>query len=103
FRSWDELADAVFPGVLATNYYDGKYYGLPLNTNTRVLITNPAALEAAGRDAPPSTFDEFVAMGEALEGTGITLFADGGLGAWNVMPWIWSGGGDITDAELTTS
>jgi multiple sugar transport system substrate-binding protein len=100
---WDELADAVFPGVLATNYYDGKYYGLPLNTNTRVLITNPAALEAAGRDAPPSTFDEFVAMGEALEGTGITLFADGGLGAWNVMPWIWSGGGDITDAELTTS
>lgn len=100
---FDELAEATYPGVLATNFYEGEYYGLPLDTNTRVLITNPDALEAAGWDAPPATFEEFLAFGDALEGTGFTLFADGGLGAWNLMPWIWSGGGDIADADLTTS
>lgn len=100
---FQELADRTYPGVLATNLWEGDYYGLPLDTNTRVLISNPAALEAAGMTAPPSTFDEFTAMADALDGTGITLFADGGLGAWNLMPWIWSGGGDITDADLTTS
>lgn len=100
---FQELADRTYPGVLATNLWDGDYYGLPLDTNTRVLISNPAALEAAGSAEPPATFDEFTAMADALDGTGITLFADGGLGAWNLMPWIWSGGGDITDADLTTS
>lgn len=100
---FQELADRTYPGVLATNLWEGDYYGLPLDTNTRVLISNPAALETAGLTAPPSTFEEFTAMADALDGTGITLFADGGLGAWNLMPWIWSGGGDITDADLTTS
>lgn len=100
---FQELADRTFPGVLSTNLWKGDYYGLPLDTNTRVLITNPDALAAAGLDAPPATFDEFQKAADALDGSGITLFADGGLGAWNLMPWIWSGGGDITDADLTTS
>ncbi len=100
---FQELADATFPGVLATNLFEGKYYGLPLDTNTRVLITNPEVLAKAGLDAPPATFEEFVAFGRALKGSDVNLFADGGLGAWNIMPWIWSGGGDITDPELTTS
>lgn len=100
---FDELAERTFPGVLSTNLWKGGYYGLPLDTNTRVLITNPDAMGAAGLSAPPATFDEFEAMADSLDGTGITLFADGGLGAWNLMPWIWSGGGDITDADLTTS
>ncbi len=100
---FQQLADATYPGVLSTNLWEGEYYGLPLDTNTRVLISNPAALEAAGRTEPPATFAEFQAMAGQLAGSGITLFADGGLGAWNLMPWIWSGGGDITDADLTTS
>ena len=55
---FQELADATFPGVLSTNLWEGEYYGLPLDTNTRVLITSQAALDAAGLDAPPATFDE---------------------------------------------
>lgn len=102
-EDFDELAAATYPGVLSTNLYEGKYYGLPLDTNTRVLISNQAALDAAGMDAPPATFEEVVELAEALEGTGTMVFADGGLGAWNLMPWIWSGGGDITDADLTVS
>lgn len=98
---FQELADATYPGVLATNLWKGDYYGLPLDTNTRVLITNPAALEATGRTEPPATFADLEEMATALKGTDVTLFADGGLGAWNLMPWIWSGGGDITDEGVT--
>lgn len=98
-----DLAGKTYPGVLATNLYKGKYYGLPLDTNTRVLVTSQAALDAAGLSAPPATFDELKAAAAKLKDKGMAVFADGGLGAWNIMPWIWSGGGDITDPDLKTS
>lgn len=97
------LAAATYPGSLSTNLYQGKYYGLPLDTNTRVLVTSQAALDAAGVSAPPATFDELKAMAAKLDGTGIAVFADGGLGGWNILPWIWSGGGNITNPELTVA
>jgi len=100
---FDDLADAVYPGTLQTTSWDGHYYGLPLNTNTRVLVANQSALDAAGVAAPPATFDELRALADGLAGKGIAAFADSGLSAWNVMPWIWSAGGDIADEDLTTS
>lgn len=100
---FDELAGATYPGALATNRWDGHYYGLPLNTNTRVLITSEEALGTAGMDAPPETFDQLRDMAAALEGTDMSVFADGGLQGWNVFPWIWSNGGRITDEDLTTA
>ena len=98
-----KFADATYPGSLSTNLYNGKYYGLPLDTNTRVLITDQKALDAAGMSAPPATFDDLKAMAAKLKGTGMSVFADSGLGAWNISPWIWSGGGAITDDKLTKS
>ncbi len=95
------LSTATYPGSLSTNKYNGKYYGLPLDTNTRVLITSQKALDAAGLSKPPATFDEFTQMAGKLKGTGVSAFADGGLGGWNVFPWIWSGGGEITNSDLT--
>ncbi len=95
------LSKNVYPGSLATNLYKGKYYGLPLDTNTRVLITSQAALDKAGASAPPKTFDDLRAMAAKLKGTGVSLFADSGLGAWNISPWIWSGGGEITNKTET--
>lgn len=97
------LADATYPGSLATNLYNGKYYGLPLDTNTRVLVTSQAALDAADLDSPPKTFDELKAMAASLKNTDMKIFADGGLGSWNILPWIWSGGGDIANADLSRS
>ncbi|PFG16225.1 carbohydrate ABC transporter substrate-binding protein (CUT1 family) [Propionicimonas paludicola] len=95
------FADAVYPGTLAANAWNGHYYGLPLDTNTRVLVTSPEALKAAGLSKPPATFAEFTAMADKLKGTKIKAFADGGLGQWNIMPWIWSGGGALTDDAVT--
>lgn len=97
------LASATYKGSLATNFYKGKYYGLPLDTNTRVLISNQKALAAAGRTTPPKTWADLAAMSRKIQGKKISLFADGGLGAWNISPWLWSGGGDLTNPSQTIS
>lgn len=94
---FESLSQKTFPGSLATNAYKGKYYGLPLDTNTRVLMYNADALAKAGVTEPPKTFDDVRALATKLGGKGVFAFADNGLSGWNVLPWIWSAGGDITD------
>lgn len=101
--NFDTLSKAVYPGTLATNMWNGHYYGLPLDTNTRVLITSDKALKAAGMTQPPKTFADLKTMAGKLKGSGIQLFADSGLQGWNILPWIWSGGGEITDPSLKTA
>jgi len=98
---FDKLAADNYPGSLATNKWDGHYYGLPLDTNTRVQISNPATLKKAGLTAPPSTFEELQADAPKLAAKKISVFADGGLQGWNVYPWIWSAGGSVTNDDLT--
>lgn len=102
---FETYKDAVFSGPLATNYLNGHYYGLPLDTNCRVLTYNSAMFDAAGIDNPPTTMDEFVDACVKIKGLGEDkyCFADGGTYAWAVNPWIWSFGGDITDPDLTTA
>ncbi|MCB9449810.1 MAG: extracellular solute-binding protein [Anaerolineaceae bacterium] len=94
---FSDYAANVFPGPLSTNVYDGAYYGLPLDTNTRILVYNPALIPAA-----PETIDDFAALCDSMpEGT--FLFSDGGTYGWALLPWIWSFGGDVTDEAMTTA
>src|SRR3954464_12799451 len=66
-----KLAKAVYPGSLATNFYKGHYYGLPLDTNTRVLMYNRDALASAGITKPPATLADLVASAPKLKAKGI--------------------------------
>jgi len=93
----------VFPGPLSTNFWKDHYYGLPLDTNCRVLLWNKAVFEAAGISGPPKTFDEFLVACEKIKALGKDKygFADGGTYAWAVNPWIWSNGGDVTDPQIS--
>ena len=96
-----KLSKVVYPGSLATNFYKGHYYGLPLDTNTRVLMYNQQALASAGITSPPATFAQLQADAPKLKAKGIYAFADSGTGGWNILPWIWSGGGSLTNATFT--
>lgn len=98
---FSSYAAADYPGTVATTKYQGHYYGLPLDTNTRVLISNMKTLSSVGISAPPKTFAELRADGAKLAAKGIPVFADSGLQAWNILPWIWSGGGAITSPDGT--
>ena len=102
---FQDYADKMFPGPLSTNYFKGGYYGLPLDTNTRILVYNKDMFDDAGIDAPPATMDEFLAACEKIQALGAEkyCFADGGTYAWAVNPWIWSFGGDVTDPDITTA
>ncbi|HEY5836991.1 extracellular solute-binding protein [Streptomyces sp.] len=95
------LASKTYPGSLATNKLGDHYYGLPLDSNTRVLISNPDALKKAGLSAPPATFQELKAAAPKLAAAKVSVFADSGLQGWNIYPWIWSAGGSVTDADQT--
>jgi multiple sugar transport system substrate-binding protein len=102
---FQELADRVFPGPLSTNLLDGHYYGLPLDTNTRIFWWNATLYEAAGIAGPPATIDELKAQCEPIKALGADkyVFSDGGTYGWAVLPWVWSFGGSITDPEITTA
>lgn len=98
-------SEQFLPGPLATNLYNGNHYGLPLDTNTRVLVYNKDMFEAAGITEAPKTMDDFVTACEKIKalGEGKYCFADGGTYAWAVNPWIWSFGGNVTDEAISTS
>jgi multiple sugar transport system substrate-binding protein len=98
FKKYSSL---VYPGPLATNYFKGKYYGLPLDTNTRVMFWNKAVFAKAGIKKAPATFADLLKDAPKLKKIGVKAFADGSYGGWTYEPWIWSGGGDLTDPKFT--
>jgi ABC-type glycerol-3-phosphate transport system substrate-binding protein len=100
-KDFKKLAKATFPGALATNAWKGHYYGLPLDTNTRVLMYNSDALAEAGLSAPPKTWGQLQILANKLQDKGAAAFADGGTSGWSILPWIWSGGGSLTNKQLT--
>ena len=103
---FSSISSQVFPGPLSTNKWKDHYYGLPLDTNTRILFYNSRVFSDAGIGAPPKTIDEFeadLAKVKAKLGPNTFGYAEGGTGAWSVLPWIWSFGGGITNADLTAA
>lgn len=98
------IADSVFPGPLATNYWDGKYWGLPSNTNTQVLLWNQKLFEAAGIKNPPATAQEFADDACKLtNGTKQYGYAMGGTYFWAEAPLFYAMGGKIVDDKVSTS
>jgi len=93
---YDDIASSVLAGPLSTNEYKGVHYGLPLDTNTQVLIYNSSLVSSA-----PTTFDELETVAEQLKADGKYGLALGGAGPWNVFPWFWSAGGQVTNDDYT--
>lgn len=101
YPGFGDLKKAVFTGPLATNAYKGKYYGLPLDTNTQIVVYHPDFLKAAGLSAPPKTWDEFKKYLAATKGTNKAGYAPGGTYPWAMLPLFWSLGGKVTNDNYT--
>jgi multiple sugar transport system substrate-binding protein len=56
----------VFPGIMKTNEIGGKTYGLPWYVDTRLIFYRRDILRAAGIEAMPSTWTEWLDALEAL-------------------------------------
>lgn len=100
-----EVSDGLLESAMSTAKMDGHFYGLALNTNTKILFYNVQALKDAGIEVP-KTMDEFVDAASALSGTNengqqVWGYDEPGLAGWNLCPFIWSMGGSLTNEEET--
>jgi len=102
-KGFEEVKNSMFEGPMSTNLYQGKYYGVPVNTNTKVAIYNKALLEKAGLQEAPKTMDEFITVAKAAKEAG----AKGSIGiggvaqSWSWLPYFWSLGGKLTNEDFT--
>lgn len=101
FPEFNQIKSGVFEGPMSSNVYKGKYYGLPLNTNTRTGIYNKEILTASGTTEPPKTMDDLVKSARALKAKGQFGIVIGGTGTWDFLPWFWTLGGKITDDQYS--
>lgn len=104
-EDFDDVAGGLLDSAMSTASIDGHYYGLALNTNTKILFYNVQAFEDAGIEVP-KTMDDFVNAAKKLAGTNadgqqVWGYNEPALAGWNLCPFIWSMGGSITNDEET--
>src|SRR5258706_10523607 len=102
---FDNIIKDTFPGPLSTNKWKDHYYGLPLDTNTQVLLWNKADFDAAGITTPPATMEEFAADACKLTDAAKKQYgyAEGGTYFWAPAPVFYAMGGKVTDDKITTA
>lgn len=102
-----EISSKLLESAMSTNQIGGHYYGLALNTNTKILFYNTEALKTAGVSVP-TTMDEFVKAVRLLAGSNengqqVWGYDEPALAGWNLCPFIWSYGGELLSPDQTTA
>ncbi len=99
---FDKIKDQYVPGPLQTNFIDGKYQGIPEQTNCVILFYNKGMFREAGLDPekPPKTWDEFIEMGKKLTNNEKGTFAFGmDNTVWWTLPFLNSFGASMISAD----
>nr|WP_222125511.1 extracellular solute-binding protein [Paenibacillus bovis] len=96
-EDFSSVKERFLPRPLETAKYKEKYYGLPLNTNTKVAIYNKALLQQAGMEQPPSSLSEVLEV--ARNNNYIILMA--GFDTWSSLQYFYAFGGQLLDPTAT--
>ncbi|MDD3335838.1 MAG: extracellular solute-binding protein [Eubacteriales bacterium] len=102
-----DVSATLLDSAMSTAKIGDHYYGLALNTNSKIMFYQTAMLEAAGV-AVPQTMDEWVEAVRKLSGTNtngqqVWGWNEPALSGWNICPFIWSFGGSLTDEAQTVA
>lgn len=102
-----EVSGQLLDSAMSTAQIAGHYYGLALNTNSKIVFYNTSMLEAAGIEVP-ATMDEWVEAVKALSGENengqqVWGWNEPALAGWNICPFIWSFGGALTNEDQTVA
>lgn len=102
---YGDVAGKLLESAMSTAKIGKDQFGLALNTNTKIMFYNVEALGKAGIKAP-ATMEEFAKACETLSGKNdkgqqIWGYDEPGLSGWNLCPFIWSMGGELTNPEQT--
>lgn len=88
---------------LRSGQVNGVQYGLPWTTASIGLVANQQILDAAGVTELPTTIAEFEAALEQIKAYDPEIIPYAGMTALNglkdLIPWIWTFGGNVIDAE----
>lgn len=98
YADFAEISGDYLDAPLSTNLYQGKYYGLPLDTNCKAAVVNKNVLEEIGLDDVPETMEAFI---EAAKDRGTYSLNVSGVGDWDMYPYFWLFGGTLTDDGFT--
>lgn len=98
FSDFTSISDDYLEGPLSTNLYQGKYYGLPLDTNCKAAVVNMNVLAELGLSEVPATMEEFI---EAAKDRGTYSLNVSGVGDWDMYPYFWLFGGTLTNDDFT--
>jgi len=82
-------ADIFYDWAYATNYWQGRLYGLPINFEGMGIYYNLDVLEMLGHNVP-QTHEELLALIHACVEAGIMPFAFGNANAQGVVDWLYS-------------
>ena len=75
------LKDELMEAALYSNYYKGKFYGLPDQTTCIALFYNKDIFRKKGIKHPPRTWDEFIEIGKKI--------TDGSVYAFGMHNSLW--------------
>jgi len=113
-----EGLETAFPKDLLTLLkYKGHYWGVPVNIHRSNVMWYNKAIFAQNNLTPPTTWDEFFAVCDALKAKGITCYGLGNNGGWEAghaledvlagtcgaekYRGLWTGATSWTDACVT--
>lgn len=98
------LAD-YWPSAVQALQWQGDLFGLPTAVVPTVLYHHPAVIAAAGVTipTPPWTWAQFLAVAQQLTARPVFGFAFSEQRAALILPWLWSYGGRLVNADFQES
>lgn len=100
----DEIStDDLFPSSVSTTEFGGAQYGVPWYADTRVVFYRTDLMKAAGVDEFPTDWEGFKDLAAAYQDAGadygVQLAGSGWNSFFSNMPFVWSNGGDVMNAD----
>ncbi|RLC67862.1 MAG: hypothetical protein DRI48_01150 [Chloroflexi bacterium] len=109
--SYTEFVKGLYPSFVEANSFDGKLYGLPVKADASLLWYRKDWFAREGL-TPPQDWDQLITVAthflqpdvQARYGLSYPLAFPGGTAGgeasvYNLMPFIWSAGGEIFDPQ----
>lgn len=87
----DELEDDYVAGSWKTGQYDGKTYGIPMDSGPMALFYNKEVFDKAGVTEAPKTWDEYYEAAKKIHALGDNYYITsdtGDAGFYDSMTWL---------------
>lgn len=97
-EEWGQ-ADKYYPGAMDSAKFNGKYYGIPNNSNALAIYYNKDLFAQAGITETPKTWEQFEETAKKLTNGDVKGFAMAGKrseeGTFQFLPYLWQSGADL--------